>query len=535
MPEAVERLSALHVVGSGPSGIAERRTGWLGWIRRVRPELLLVVVALVLRVARLDRSISGDELSSLFIASRDWGSLLQSLIREDAHPPLYFLLLKGCLWLGTSEWIVRSISVVSGVLVCWLVYRVVLVCEDRRLAMASGLLVAVAPQAVWASQCARGYTLAACGMLVAVWCAMHLVQGRRQWRYLVGYALGSAVALYTFYYAVLVLVALNLSALWMLRHSGRSVVRWLLLQLAVVTLYAPWVPAYLAQTARISEHFEVASRLGLWWGGVHWGGIAKIVPGLFGFDPVFAADVPWSQMRLTPWWMAAGAMVVSALMYLVLWGGIRRLRQMDEPQARWIGMWLMLGLFPAVASVVLHHVRGVYLASYYMFLSFLFLSPVMVAVVLSCRRGIRIVAGVAVMVMCIVRLPVVYATAEDWKGALAYAREEAGSTDALALVRHVPGLLETYARWPHRSLVFTDYLESDARELAFTERVTEGDARLSETLAAHPRVWVLRRQSSVYHLHEYALHWLAEHGYVLERQRDFARVRLSLFVRRYGE
>ncbi len=532
MSEAAERLSPLHV-DSVPSGVVGRRAGWLERIGCGRPELLLVAVALVLRVARLNRSISGDELSSLFIASRDWGSLLQSLIREDAHPPLYFLLLKGCLWLGTSEWIVRLISVMFGVFVCWLVYRIVMVCGDRRQAMASGLLVAVAPQAVWVSQCARGYTLAACGVLVAVWCAMHLVRGRWRRRYLVGYALGSAVALYTFYYAALVLVALNLSTLWMLRHSGRSIAQWLMLQLAIVALYAPWVPAYLAQTARISEHFEVASRLGLWWGGVHWGGIVKIVPGLFGLDPLFATDVSWSQIRLTPLWMVAGAMAAGALLYLV-WGGIRRVRQMDESQARWMGMWLVLGLFPAVASVVLHHVRGVYLASYYMFLSFLFLGPVMAAAVLSCRRGVRIAAGVAVVVMCIVRLPVVYATAEDWKGALAYVRAEARLTDALALVRHVPGLLEMYARWPHRSLVFTDYLESDARELTFTARVTKGDARLSETLAAHPRIWVLRRQSSVYHLHEYALHWLAEHGYALERQRDFARVRLSLFVRQGG-
>lgn len=91
----------------------------------------------------------------LFIArQRNWPNFF-SEVRENAHPPLYFLLLRGVLRFGNHSLVYRSISLVSALGSVWLLGK----CSFRAgtrpaLALVAALTFAFSMNAVWSrSKC----------------------------------------------------------------------------------------------------------------------------------------------------------------------------------------------------------------------------------------------------------------------------------------------------------------------------------------------------------------------------------------------
>jgi hypothetical protein len=86
------------------------------------------------------------------------------------------------------------------------------------------------------------YTLAAALGLLVTWCTLEMLSGRRA--AVVGYAVFAAAGLYVLYYFAFLLVALSGAVMiWLaLRRRWRRLGVWLLAQVAVLVLYAPWLP-----------------------------------------------------------------------------------------------------------------------------------------------------------------------------------------------------------------------------------------------------------------------------------------------------
>src|SRR5487761_520769 len=69
-----------------------------------------------MRLAALGRaSLIYDECASVLIARLDWRRFFGLLYHREANMALYYLLLRGWLWLGRSEAAARSLSVIFGV------------------------------------------------------------------------------------------------------------------------------------------------------------------------------------------------------------------------------------------------------------------------------------------------------------------------------------------------------------------------------------------------------------------------------------
>jgi len=235
----------------------------------------MLLAAFALRLYRVGAaSLWYDETVSVILAQKDWLALTRHTA-GDIHPPLYYYLLH--LWgrlAGWSEFAVAFLSLVFGVLLVALVYRVAREWFSARVARLAALLVALSPYNLWYSQEVRMYTLGAFLGLASTYLFVRMLQRAPHSihhdsrftphvsrftphtsqspfyisRDFIAYVLVSALGLYTLYYFAFLLVFENLVALiWLFRNSQFAIRNfefriWIASQLAILALYAPWLP-----------------------------------------------------------------------------------------------------------------------------------------------------------------------------------------------------------------------------------------------------------------------------------------------------
>lgn len=247
-------------------------------------------LAFALRLYQLGaESLWYDETVSVVLARKSLPALLTHTA-GDIHPPGYYLLLHGWqLWVQPSlhhglEFLFAWPSLWFGLLVVALLYPLARATGGKDLALLTVGLAAVNPFHLWYSQEVRMYTLGAALGLLCLWATWQFVQpkNRQRNRWLLVYLLAAATGLYTLYYFLLLLIPLNLLALWQLWFAANrtpsatppvdlyqdtprtphSLLRpphsalrpphsafrpWLLAQLGVLLLWSPWLPIFWRQ------------------------------------------------------------------------------------------------------------------------------------------------------------------------------------------------------------------------------------------------------------------------------------------------
>ena len=215
----------------------------------------ILLLAFGLRLYRLGaESLWYDETVSAHLAGKSLPDLVAHTA-GDIHPPGYYALLH--VWtriVGKSDFALAFFSLAWGVLLVALAYKLGARVFGLKAGVLAAFLVAISPYDIWYSQEVRMYTLGAVlGMLVlgAVMALLNQPLFGRSARngWLALYALCGALGLWMLYYFAFLLVAVNLMVgLWWLaaRQRGRAgwgwLARWGLAQVAVLVLYAPWIP-----------------------------------------------------------------------------------------------------------------------------------------------------------------------------------------------------------------------------------------------------------------------------------------------------
>ncbi len=132
--------------------------------------LMAILLAFALRVDALAaQSLWNDEGTSVALASLSIEAIINGAAR-DIHPPLYYLLLH--FWMpfaGNTEYAVRFLSVIAGVLIVAFVFRIAYFLFDARVARLAALLAALSPFQVYYSQEARMY------IWVTLWAAVSML------------------------------------------------------------------------------------------------------------------------------------------------------------------------------------------------------------------------------------------------------------------------------------------------------------------------------------------------------------------------
>ncbi len=248
--------------------------------RRARISHLLVLAILLLafglRIYRLDtQSFAFDEGWTSYAIHHSWSEMWR-VLAPDNHPPLYYLLVKALAEVaGYGDFAVRMLSVLTGTALVALLYRLGRALSTPVGGLSAALLAACSPLLIYYAQEARMYSLLMLLVTSASYSLVRLGQTRTPRSgtegpvadlgglgWLAAYVLSMVGALYTHYFAALILVTHNLAAgVWLLRNPfspGKrvSMATWLLAQLAIAVPYLPWLPVAIRQ---------VAIGQGTWW------------------------------------------------------------------------------------------------------------------------------------------------------------------------------------------------------------------------------------------------------------------------------
>src|SRR5918992_3158863 len=181
--------------------------------RHVQMLVALTVAGAILRFATLGlQSFSGDEGVTVALVEMGLGDMLDAIPDSESTPPLYYLL--AWLWTqvaGTGEAGIRSLSALLGTAAIPVAYAAGRELVSLRAGLVAAALTAANPLLVWYSQEARAYALLVLLAGLSLWLLGRcLANGRR--RDLVLWALVSALALLTHYYAAFVVVP---EAVWL--------------------------------------------------------------------------------------------------------------------------------------------------------------------------------------------------------------------------------------------------------------------------------------------------------------------------------
>ncbi len=184
--------------------------------------VILIGLAFAVRAQNLTyHSLWFDEAMSIHWARSEVTRIIYVSMNlvEDRLPPLYYLLLHG--WrrvFGDSEMAFRFPSVLFGVLLVAVMYRLVGSLFGRRVALMSSALAALNPFLVWYSQEARMYALAAFIATCATWCFASALRAPGEQRTSVlrwvAYAACVVIGLYTHLYTALIVPAHGIYLLW---------------------------------------------------------------------------------------------------------------------------------------------------------------------------------------------------------------------------------------------------------------------------------------------------------------------------------
>lgn len=209
-----------------------------------------VIVFILAMVFSIGQSIWFDEGYSILLAKSNFSQLM-ALTAVDAHPPLYYILLK--LWggvFGFSEFALRSFSavVLSGAVIIMMLLL-------KRLFSIRGTLltlpfILLAPFLIRYGYEVRMYSLASLIVVAATYVLIIAHEKKRWWQWAL-YALLVAIGMYTLYMTLVVWLA---HIVWLVVQSVRKKqyavwkVPWFYAYGGAVLLFLPYILTFINQT-----------------------------------------------------------------------------------------------------------------------------------------------------------------------------------------------------------------------------------------------------------------------------------------------
>lgn len=230
----METVSAPHndAATLDSHGNRQARAGDILWLA------LITVFAGVLRTLYLDsQGITLDESFSIFLGRTSSANFLHSVWHSELNMVLYYLLLRGWMHFGHSEWLIRMLGVLLSTATVPAIYFLALRLFDRRIGIVAALLLAVHPYHLMLAQRARSYPLL---ILLVSLSSLYFVRGLQKpaWTTWGAFATLSAAAVYSHFFAVFVILAQLLSLVFL----ARKLIPWNMLAVSLALLVILLLP-----------------------------------------------------------------------------------------------------------------------------------------------------------------------------------------------------------------------------------------------------------------------------------------------------
>ena len=406
-----------------------------------------------------------DESWTWYLVHDSLGDLFRRLVREDAHPPLYFVLLWPWAKLGDSEAMLRLPSALLGIASLPLAYRLARSLAGVREGLVAMAFLAVSPFHVRYSQEARSYALLFFLCLLSLILLIELRRSPRDRRLWAAMAAVTAAVVYTEYLGLFfILGEIALVVAWG-RGDRPFAARCFKAAAAAFVLFLPWAPAAWGHVTQVGD--------GFW--------LPKPVPAVMGME--------FSRLFVYPHGITAtmeiagnlfGALLalaaaVPAIGTLALALGAPRLARRSE-----LVPWAWAAALPPLLQVVAGCFISIFCARGLIFV----LAPLLALAAVgatSLPRALGRIGVAAVLLSALPGLASIHGALqkEDWRAATAFLKERAAPGD-LVLVHE--GFLDVNLRyyWRDRGSVRVAAVGDDPAEAATRARL-------------QPQVWLVRR------------------------------------------
>jgi mannosyltransferase len=183
-----------------------------------RTGLLLGFITLIGAALRLHslavRSLWIDEAASVSFASLPWKPFLKVLWGYQGNMALYYFLLHGWIHLGDSEFVVRSLSVLSGALTIPAVYLLASRLFDRPTGLISATLLSVHSFHIHWSQETRAYSFLILLLVLTTYAFIAAMESNSKLSYWLAFSVLAALCIYAHIFALLVLTACALAIIF---------------------------------------------------------------------------------------------------------------------------------------------------------------------------------------------------------------------------------------------------------------------------------------------------------------------------------
>jgi 4-amino-4-deoxy-L-arabinose transferase-like glycosyltransferase len=252
--------------GSKPGKMNPQDNGngnsFMALMKRNSLSFILLMGFIVRLPGIFSRPIWYDEAFSILFSEKGLGPMLYGTLTStgagtaDIHPLGYYSLL--WVWMsvfGGSLLAVRLMSIIAGVATVGLAYLIAQELFSKRIAVLSGVIVALAPFQVHYSQEIRMYALLAFWLLLATYAIIRASLGAGGKKWWLIFAVYCALAQYTHNLAAFYLIPLALTPVY--RKDWRSLLAVSLSGLGAILLYLPWLIFVPGQFAKISTAYWV--------------------------------------------------------------------------------------------------------------------------------------------------------------------------------------------------------------------------------------------------------------------------------------
>ena len=215
------------------------------WVVSLGAAMVVFAVVLLLSIGQ---SVWFDEGYSLVLAKSDMPELL-SLTAVDAHPPLYYVLLRGWgLLFGFEEFTLRMLSAVFAALTAGLGLLLMRRLFGLHAALVAAPVIILAPFMLRYGYELRMYSLAALIGVAATYALVVAQQTKKLWLWAL-YAVLVALGMYTLYMMIGLWIAHLIWLVWMSMRD-RVPVRawtWFWAYVGAVVLFVPYIPTFFDQ------------------------------------------------------------------------------------------------------------------------------------------------------------------------------------------------------------------------------------------------------------------------------------------------
>ena len=220
-----------------------------------------LVVAAIARLLHLTKAdIWHDEGYTMMLIDYSPLEIVTRTMR-DVHAPLYYL--TAHFWqalFGDSEFAIRLLSTVFGLLTIVVMYFLLRRLFNEGVARLGSLFIALGPFAVRYSEEARMYAMASFLVALASFLLVLALErpAKTSWKLWLVYGLVLATGLYTHYYFLFIIPVHIGYASWKLGFKALLTdKKWWTTNILGAALFIPWVPTLLAQVSRVQAGFWI--------------------------------------------------------------------------------------------------------------------------------------------------------------------------------------------------------------------------------------------------------------------------------------